>query len=164
MHDIVGRTWATAHVECGPIAWTWLSSECDWASGHGISHKMYSLHTCTTQELWGRPSILHTSYPSTCCKSYRDGMDGWKHSSQLYWHALPVAPTAVARGPVTGAVSQATITNSINRLPCSYLYHSRHWIGKSLSGLHCCCRHRWGRLLMVHGFDCYLWALFENNT
>jgi len=45
------------------------------------------------------------------------------------WHALPVAPNALARrslSPVTGTVSQATKTNGIERLPCSYLCHSQH--------------------------------------
>ena len=37
-----------------------------------------------------------------------------------------------------------------NRLPCSYVYRSSHWISKSVSGLRPCCRH-WGvRLSMVH--------------
>ena len=35
MHDIkvVGRAWMRAHVraECGTVACTWLSAECDWA-------------------------------------------------------------------------------------------------------------------------------------
>ena len=153
MHDIVGWVWATAHAEHGPVACTWLSSQCDWTSGHRIWHKKYSLHmctthvynTCTTQELQVKSSqsMLHTGWSSTCRKSYGDGMDGWKYSRQLYWHALPVAPITVARrdlSPVTGTMSQATITNSIDRLPCGYLYHSSHWIGKSMSGLcHCCC-------------------------
>jgi len=48
-------------------------------------------------------------------------------SKPPFWHVLPVALIAVARrdpSPVTGTVSQATKTNSIDRLPCGYLYHS----------------------------------------
>ena len=32
-------------------------------------------------------------------------------------------------------MSQATKTNGIDRLPCSYVYRSSHWIGKSVGGL-----------------------------
>jgi len=56
MHDIVGRAWVSAHAECGPGACTGLSSECDWTSGHRISHKKVQMPWCTTQELWVRPS------------------------------------------------------------------------------------------------------------
>ena len=71
----------------------------------------------------------------------------------LFWHVLLVALIAVARrdlSPVTGTVSQATKTNGINRLPCGYLYRSRHWIGKSTSS---CCHHWGGSLFTV---DCYV--------
>jgi len=57
----------------------------------------------------------------------------WTDESHPFSHALPVSLNAEARrglSPVTGTVSQATKTNSIDRLPCSYLYRSRHWIGK----------------------------------
>jgi len=53
----------------------------------------------------------------------------WIDESYLFWHALLVAPITVARrdlSPATGTVSQATKTNGIDRLPCSYLYHSIH--------------------------------------
>ena len=53
----------------------------------------------------------------------------------------------------TGTVSQAAKTNSIDRLPCGYLYCCSHWIGKSLNGLHPCCRHRGDRLSIVHVFN-----------
>ena len=79
----------------------------------------------------------------------------WTDKSHLLRHALSVAPIAVARrglSPVTGTVSQVTKTNSIVRLPCGYLYHSRHWMGKSMSSLCPCCHHEGGRLFIVlHG-------------
>jgi len=55
----------------------------------------------------------------------------WHGQMKALWlsfgHTLLVAPIAIARGgqsAVTGTVSQATMTNSINRLPCGYLYRS----------------------------------------
>jgi len=72
------------------------------------------------------------------------------HSSHLH-HAV------VRRGwsPVTDTdtMSQATKTNSIDRLPCGYVYHSSHWIGKSVGVLRPCCRHRGVRLSTVHVFN-----------
>ena len=32
----------------------------------------------------------------------------------------------IARSPVTGTVSQATMANGIDRLPCGYLYRASH--------------------------------------
>ena len=88
--------------------------------------------------------------------------DDMDRSNTLFWHVLLVAPIAVARrdlSPLTGTVSQATKTNGIVRLPCGYLYHFRHWIGKSTSNLHLrsCCHHRGGTHFTV---DCYSRALF----
>jgi len=34
MHDIVGWAWTSACSEYGAVAYTWLSAECDWTSGH----------------------------------------------------------------------------------------------------------------------------------
>ena len=53
----------------------------------------------------------------------------WTDQSHLFWDVLPVALITVAKGdlsPVTGTVRQATRTNAIIRLPCGYLYRSRH--------------------------------------
>ena len=53
----------------------------------------------------------------------------WTDQSHLFWHVLLVAPIAVARrdlSPLTGTVSRVTKTNGIVRLPCGYLYRSRH--------------------------------------
>ena len=58
MYDIVGRAWVSACVEWGPVAWTWLSSECDWASGHKISHKKYTKGTVTSEVQFYRPIPL----------------------------------------------------------------------------------------------------------
>jgi len=38
---------------------------------------IYSLHN--VQHVRPSQSILHTGWSSTCCKSYGDGMDDWKH-------------------------------------------------------------------------------------
>ena len=35
----------------------------------------------------------------------------------------------------TDTMSQATKTNGIDGLPCSYVYRSSHWIGKSVGVL-----------------------------
>ena len=48
----------------------------------------------------------------------------WTDESPLFWHVLLVAPIVIAGrdlSPVTGTMSQATKTNSIDRLPCGYL-------------------------------------------
>ena len=139
-----------------------LSSECDFISGHRISPK--KVYTCT-QELWVRPTIRHKTW---CIK----------HAAhRLVQHMLQVVEMAwagdstltifftCATGSLycavvlkrydfnTGTVSQAAKTNSIDRLPCGYLYCCSHWIGKSLNGLHPCCRHRGDRLSIVHVFN-----------
>ena len=42
MHDIVGRAWPNMCAEHGTVTCVWLSSECDWTSGHRKSHKIYT--------------------------------------------------------------------------------------------------------------------------
>jgi len=46
-----------------------------------INVKIHSVHM---QELWVRrlamTSMLHTGWSSTCCTSWRCGMDRWQHS------------------------------------------------------------------------------------
>ena len=101
---------------------------------------------------------MNTGWSSTRCRSNGDGGDRWK-PCHLSWHALPAAPVAIARRdlcPVTATMNQATKTNSVDRLPCSYFYRSRHWIGKPpwvVSVLVVTINQ--GRLLMVHIFSCY---------
>ena len=94
-----------------------------------------------------------------------DSMDRWSH---LFCHVLPVAPIAIGKRdliPVTETMSQATMTDGIDRLSCGYLYRSSHWIGKSMSGLHPCCRHQRGKLFMVHVFTSYMYlSPFWINT
>ena len=68
-----------------------------------------------------------------------------------FLHTLHTSSLHRARNFNTGTVSQETKTNGIERLPCGYLYCSRHWIGKSMSVLHPCCRH-WGGRLSMAGF------------
>ena len=112
------------------------------------------VHTCTTQELWVRPSqsMLHTGWSSTHCRSCGDVLDRWKPS---FLACATGSPHRRDESPVKGTAGQATKTNSIDRLPCSYLNHFRHWIGKSTSSL----------LVAIeevgHVFDCYPPALFE---
>jgi len=145
MHDIVGWAWASGHAEHGPGACTGQSSECDWTSGHRISHKKY-----TRVQHRNCEAGLAKAWCTQAGPAYAAGHveRAWRDQSHLFCHVLPVAPIAVARrnlSPVTGTVSQATKTNSIIKLPCSYLYCSGHWIGKSTSNLCPCCRHREGR-------------------
>ena len=114
-----------------------------------ITKKNTHAHTGT----WVRPGYN----TQACCTQaspahavgHGDGMDRW-HSSHLH-------RAVVRRGwsPVTDTdtVSRATKTNGIDRLPCSYVYHSSHWIGKSVSGLRPCCRHPGVRLSIVHVFN-----------
>ena len=42
MHNIVRRAWPNTRAEHGTITYIWLSSECDWTSGHRKSHKIYT--------------------------------------------------------------------------------------------------------------------------
>ena len=147
MHDIVGRAWVSARAEHGPVAGIWLLSKCDWTSGHKISHKKYT-------------RVQHRDCESGLAKHAAQARPAhaaghvemaWTDESHLFWYAQLIAPIVVARrdlSPVTGTMSQATKANNIDRLPCGYLYHSRHWTGKSTSSLCSCCRHR-SRLFMV---------------
>ena len=99
--------------------------------------------------------MLHTGWSSTRCRWCRTGTDRWKHSSHLFLTCSTGSSHCCSQNlrdlsPVTGTVSQGTMKNGINRLPCSYLYCSSHWIGKSMSSLHPCCCHQRGRLFMLH--------------
>ena len=99
--------------------------------------------------------MLHTGWFSTCQRSCRNAMDWWKHTSHLLLKCATGSPHHCRQklrdlSPGTGTVSQATMTNGIDRLPCSYLCRSSHWISKSMSGLQPCCHHRGGRVFMAH--------------
>ena len=138
------RVWANACAERRLVACIWLLSECDWISGHRISHKKYTCIQNRNCESGLAKASCTQAGPAHAAGHVEMA---WADESHFIWHALPVAPITVARrdrSPVTGTVCQATKTNSINRLPCSYLYRSRHRIGKSTSSLHPCCH--WGRL------------------
>ena len=105
----------------------------------------------------------HSVWSSTCCRLCRSDMDRRKHSLRC----ATGSPIDVARrdlSPVTGTMSQATMTNGINRLPCGYLYPSSHWIAKSMSGCRPCRRQRGGRLMMVHWFLTSWSPLWINTT
>ena len=104
MHDIVGRAWVSARAGHGPVACTWLWSECDWTSGHRRLHKKYACvqhRNCQMFDL----SLCESGLAKTCCMQADPAhiacylemtLDRWKHSSHLFWHALLVAPIAVA--------------------------------------------------------------------
>ena len=84
---------------------------------HTWTHKLqvrpgYSIQACCTQA-----GSAHSA-------GRGDGMDRWQHSSHLLPHALPVA-ILESNDFNTGMVSQATKTNVTDRLPCSYVNHSR---------------------------------------
>ena len=120
MHDIVGRAWASAWAECGPVACIWLLSEYDWTSGRRISHKKYTRVQHRNSESGLAKACCTQAGPAHAAGHVEMA---WTDESHLFWHALPVAPIAVARrdlSPVTGTMSQATKTNGIDRLPCSY--------------------------------------------
>jgi len=55
MHDTVGWAWASPHAECGPVARMRMTAIRMWLNlrPQNITQKV---HTCTTQELWVRPS------------------------------------------------------------------------------------------------------------
>ena len=158
----LGGAWASC------ICWSnhWLilkgsRSMCD-------HKKIHSVHSIHRNYWWVRPG-------------YDDTRD--KHAThKLVKHMLQVVEVALTDGSTltiffyiryrsppsrcceklessdfdTGTVSQATKTNGIDRLPCGYVYRSSHWIGKSVSSLRPCCRHRWVRLSMVHVFNSWL--------
>ena len=153
------RVWANACAERRLVACIWLLSECDWISGHRISHKKYTCIQNRNCESGLAKASCTQAGPAHAAGHVEMA---WTDESHFIWHALPVAPITVARrdlSAVTGTVSLATKTNGIDRLPCGYLYRSRHWIGKSTSSLHP--HHRGGRLFMVHVFNCCPRALFE---
>ena len=109
-------------------------------------------YMCTTQKLWVRPSqsILHTGWSNTCCKSYEDGMDRWKHSSQLYWHALPVVVARRDLSPVkvgslrhesTSSMAAKT-TETIHGLAYSVARTTEVTTWQSVDAIcHCCQTH-----------------------
>jgi len=68
------------------------SSECDWTSGHWISHKSIA-YTCTTQELWVRPSqsMVHTGWSAHAASHIGES------TLASFIDMLLVAPIAVAR-------------------------------------------------------------------
>ena len=103
---------------------------------------------------------MHTGWSSTHCRSCGDGMNGQKPSFLACATSSPHR-CSQKRSESSDRNRESGKTNGIDRLPCGYLYRSRHWISKSMSSLHPCCHHRGGRLFMVHIFDCYPWALFE---
>ena len=134
MHDIVGEpeqvyVQNVDQLHAHDFIRMWLNLR-----PQNITQKVY---TCTTQELW-------SGQGKSCCT--QAGPAHAAGHAKMAWtdvstflHALPVALIAVARrdlSQVTGIGSQATMTNSVNRLPCDNLDCSRHWIGKSMSDLH----------------------------
>ena len=59
MHDIVRWAWSSARAEHGAVTCIWLSSECDWTSGHRISPK--STRALNRNWEWGL-AIKHAAY------------------------------------------------------------------------------------------------------
>ena len=96
-----------------------------------------------TQELWVRHKACCTQVGPAQAAGHWDDMNRWQHSSHLFFtctigslHRAVVRRDNLESSDFnTGTVSRSTKTNGINRLPCSYLYCSRHWIGKSMSCL-----------------------------
>ena len=134
MHDIVGQSWSSACIEHGAVKCIWLHVLRMWLNlrPQNITKRTHMYTNCE--------SGLTTIY-KTCCTQVGpahtisgDGMDRSQHSS----HLLPRQKGLESSDFNTGTVSQATKTNGIDRLPCSYLYCSSHSIGKSMSSLHPC--------------------------
>ena len=89
----------------------------------------------------------HTSVaPYVCMFACLDRPLTVSHFQLLY--ILCILHHVLIQKGLKRTVSQATMANGINRLPCGYLYHSSHWIGESVSGLYHCGRHRGVRLFM----------------
>jgi len=129
MHSIVGRAWLSTCAEHGAVTCIWLSSEYGWTSGHRKSHKIYTrVHRNCESGLviiYMQACYTHTQAGPTQAAGHGDGMERWQHFSHLL-RALPVASIALwVWSPVTmantGTMSQATNTNCIERLPCSYV-------------------------------------------
>ena len=122
-----------------------------WLEAHGTS---YDIQACCTQ--------AGPAHAAGC----GGGMDRWQHSSHFLLHVLPVASIALWLEKVGVQWLQHRHRESGNkekwhhdRLPWSYVYHSSHWISKSVNGLRPCCHH-WGvRLSMVQVFNS--WVVFE---
>ena len=145
MYDIVGRAWPSAHAEHGAVKCIWLHVMRMWLSLRP-QNRTKRTHVYTNCE-----SGLATIYKACCTQvgpAHAVGGDGM-HRSQHSCHLLPCQKRLESSDFNTGTVSQATKTNGINRLPCGYFYRSSHWIGKSMSGLRPCSRHRGGRLSTV---------------
>jgi len=90
-----------------------------------------NLYTCT-QELYTQEMM----YKACCTQAgpahaagCGDGMGRWQHSSHLFCmcYRYRLYCAVVLKRCDTGSVSQAAKTNSIDRLPCGYLYCSSHW-------------------------------------
>ena len=88
-------------------------------------------------ELWNQILyFLNNSYIAKACCTQGDPLHTASHvewHGQMkalwlsFWTYATGSPITIARGgqsAVTGTVSQATMTNSISRLPCGYLYRS----------------------------------------
>jgi len=129
MHDIVGWAWVSAHVECGPVARTWLSLECNWTSGHRISHKKYT-------------SLQHRNSESGIAKAFCTQAGpahaaghvemAWTDESHLFGACATGSPH---RGSQKRSESSDRNRESGNedkqhwQIDVVYLCHSRHWIG-----------------------------------
>ena len=91
--------------------------------------------------------MLHTGWSNTRCRLCGNGMDRWKHSGLTC-----ISPQQCSQNRLVQWLqhsiheSQATMTNGIDRLPCSYFYHSSHWIGKWSLWLSCFRINAWHKI------------------
>ena len=137
--------------------WQWVNGLCTNLIPLDITvcracKKFIRWHTSKTDVVpWWLPAHTagHVEMPVT---------ERWKHSCHFFLICITGSPLAIARrdwSPMLVRNHQSRYKRSessdrncesgkragIDRLPCSYLYRSSHWIGMSTSGLHpCCCR------------------------
>jgi len=111
--------------------------------------------------------MMHTGWSSTCCRSCGDGVERWKPSF-----------LACATGSPHHCCQKRSESNDRNCESCNkYKQHQQismrlplslwHSIGKSMSSLRPCCRHRGGRLFTVncyHGYQYYILKSFFELT
>ena len=97
---------------------------------------------CHSQSVW----LLHAYGSSTQCALQDVSKLRW-HS--LFWPVIALIDVAIGEVCPCDKWHPLWVTMQISRdepfLPCSSLYCSSLWIGRSTNGLHPCCCHQGGR-------------------
>ena len=118
----------------------WIMNTWNWPEGFPSSN--YNERTKTAGRNW----LCHSSLYLPCIywRSIEDG----DLIARLEWGTASWEETSLCFSVFIDPIQY--YNNSIDRLPCGYLYHSSHWIGKSMNAFRPCCHHWGGRLSMIH--------------